>query len=63
MKRIGMALGKGNPSFQNRLRSLKESINIGVRALQLTKINFGFPKEFPKGYQETKQLQDKEESL
>lgn len=33
MKRIGMALAKGTPIFQNSLRCLKESINTGVRVL------------------------------
>lgn len=33
MKRIVMALAKGNPTSQNYLRSQKESVNTGVRVL------------------------------
>lgn len=33
VKRSGMALAKGNPTFQNYLRALKESINTRVWVL------------------------------
>lgn len=33
MRRIGMAFARGNPAFQNYLRSLKDSTNMGVKVL------------------------------